>query len=39
VIPVKAEVQIFPLAKANDASDCLRKGKIKGSAVLVTLEV
>jgi len=33
------EVQIFPHAKANDGSNCLGKGKIKGSAVLVTLEV
>jgi alcohol dehydrogenase, propanol-preferring len=34
-VPVKTDVQTFPLEKANDALSSLRKGKIKGAAVLV----
>ncbi len=32
--PVKAEVEIFPLEKANEALACIRAGKLEGSAVL-----
>jgi propanol-preferring alcohol dehydrogenase len=35
-VPVRTEVQIFPLAEANQALDALRTGKIRGAAVLVT---
>jgi propanol-preferring alcohol dehydrogenase len=35
-IPVRAEVQTFPLAEANDALARLRSGKIQGAAVLLT---
>ena len=35
-VPVRTEVQTFPLADANRALDWLRTGKIKGAAVLVT---
>lgn len=34
-VPVKTEVQIFPLEQAHDALDRLRSGKIQGAAVLV----
>lgn len=34
-IPVKTETEIFPLPDANRALDKLRKGDIKGAAVLV----
>ncbi len=33
-VPVKTRVQVFPLEQANKALDNLRKGKIKGAAVL-----
>jgi len=33
-VPVRAEVQIFPLAAANEALERLRRGKIQGAAVL-----
>jgi propanol-preferring alcohol dehydrogenase len=33
-VPVKTEVQTFPLEEANEALDCLRRGKIQGVAVL-----
>ena len=33
-VPVKTEVQTFPLEEANEALDCLRGGKIQGVAVL-----
>ena len=33
-IPVRTEVQIFPLEEANDALARLRSGKIRGAAVL-----
>jgi propanol-preferring alcohol dehydrogenase len=35
-IPVRTEVQAFPLDQANEALDRLRSGKISGAAVLVT---
>lgn len=34
-IPVRTEVESFPLAAANEALDALRSGKIQGAAVLV----
>jgi propanol-preferring alcohol dehydrogenase len=34
-LPVRTEVQLFPLAEANDALERLRRGAIQGSAVLV----
>jgi propanol-preferring alcohol dehydrogenase len=33
-VPVKTEVELFPLDQANDALDCLRSGRIQGAAVL-----
>ena len=35
-VPVRTEVETFPLAEANEALDRLRSGRIRGSAVLVT---
>jgi propanol-preferring alcohol dehydrogenase len=35
-VPVRTEIQTFPLAKANDALAHLRAGKLQGAAVLVT---
>lgn len=34
-VPVHTEVQLFPLESANEALDALRRGEIKGAAVLV----
>ena len=34
-LPVRTEIQTFPLAKANEALSQLRAGKIQGAAVLV----
>jgi propanol-preferring alcohol dehydrogenase len=34
-IPVRTEVETFPLADANEALDRLRRGALHGSAVLV----
>jgi propanol-preferring alcohol dehydrogenase len=34
-VPVRTEVQAFPLAEANEALDRLRSGRVRGSAVLV----
>jgi propanol-preferring alcohol dehydrogenase len=34
-VPVKTEVQTFPLEQANEALDHLRRGRIHGAAVLV----
>jgi len=34
-IPIRTEVNSFPLTQANEALDTLRSGKIEGSAVLV----
>jgi alcohol dehydrogenase, propanol-preferring len=33
-IPVRTEVEVYPLARANDALDDLRAGRIRGAAVL-----
>ena len=35
-VPVKTEVEIFPLAAANEALARLRQGKLRGAAVLTT---
>ena len=35
LVPVRTEVQTFPLEAADDALDRLRRGEIRGSAVLV----
>jgi propanol-preferring alcohol dehydrogenase len=34
-VPIKTEVQVFPLERANEALDRLRRGQIQGAAVLV----
>jgi propanol-preferring alcohol dehydrogenase len=34
-VPVRTEVEVFPLEQANDALDRLRSGAIRGAAVLV----
>jgi propanol-preferring alcohol dehydrogenase len=36
-VPVRTEVQTFPLAQANEALSRLRSGQIRGAAVLVTM--
>jgi propanol-preferring alcohol dehydrogenase len=33
-VPVKTEIQVYPLADANRALDDLRHGKVRGSVVL-----
>ncbi|HEX9508564.1 MAG TPA: alcohol dehydrogenase, partial [Myxococcales bacterium] len=33
-IPVRTEIQSFPLTAANDALSSLRSGKVRGAAVL-----
>ncbi len=33
-IPVRTQVEVFPLTAANEALTALRDGKIKGAAVL-----
>jgi len=33
-VPVETTVEVFPLARANDALDRLRRGRIRGAAVL-----
>ena len=33
-VPIRTQVESFPLTAANEALDALRSGKIKGSAVL-----
>ena len=33
-VPVRTEVQTFPLEQANEALDAVRSGRIHGSAVL-----
>jgi propanol-preferring alcohol dehydrogenase len=35
-IPVKTEVEAFPLTRANDALNQLREGRLQGAAVLIT---
>ena len=34
-VPVRTEIQTFPLAQANEALSRLRSGQIQGAAVLV----
>jgi len=34
-VPVRTEVELFPLERANEALDALRKGRIRGAGVLV----
>jgi alcohol dehydrogenase, propanol-preferring len=34
-VPIRTEVQTFPLEEANEALDRLRRGELRGSAVLV----
>ncbi len=34
-VPVRTEVESFPLSKANEALDRLRKGRVRGAVVLV----
>jgi propanol-preferring alcohol dehydrogenase len=34
-VPVKTEIEVFPLAEANKALDKLRNGRLQGAAVLV----
>ena len=34
-VPVRTEVEVFPLAAANEALDRLRAGRVRGAAVLV----
>jgi propanol-preferring alcohol dehydrogenase len=33
-VPVHTEVEAFPLERANDALDRLRRGRLRGAAVL-----
>jgi propanol-preferring alcohol dehydrogenase len=35
-VPVRTEVQTFPLAEANEALARLRSGRVRGAAVLIT---
>ena len=35
-IPVRTEVQTFPLERANEALEKLRSGQVNGAAVLLT---
>jgi propanol-preferring alcohol dehydrogenase len=37
-IPVRAEVQTYPLTAANDALMCLRNGQMRGAGVLIPRE-
>jgi len=34
-VPVRTEIHTFPLDEANDALDALRRGRVRGTAVLV----
>jgi propanol-preferring alcohol dehydrogenase len=34
-VPVRTEVQLFPLTEANEALSRLRTGRIRGAAVLI----
>ena len=34
-VPVRTEVEAFPLAAANDALDRLRSGRIRGAAAII----
>jgi propanol-preferring alcohol dehydrogenase len=33
-VPVRTEIQVFPLSRANEALECLRAGRLRGAAVL-----
>ena len=33
-VPVRTAVEVFPLEQANDALDRLRRGEVRGAAVL-----
>ena len=33
-VPIRTQVELFPLAEANAALDCLRRGRLQGAAVL-----
>jgi len=33
-VPVRAEIEVFPLEAANDALDAVRAGRLRGAAVL-----
>jgi propanol-preferring alcohol dehydrogenase len=35
-VPVRTQVQLFPLTEANEALTRVRQGRIRGAAVLVT---
>jgi propanol-preferring alcohol dehydrogenase len=35
-VPVETSTQLFPLARANEALDSLRQGRLTGAAVLDT---
>jgi len=37
-IPVRTEVETFPVEQANEALDRLRRGALRGAAVLLPLE-
>ena len=37
-VPVRARTSVYPLARANDALDDLRRGGLTGSAVLTVAE-
>jgi propanol-preferring alcohol dehydrogenase len=37
-VPVRTEVEVFPLDRANDALDNLRAGRVRGAAVLSIVE-
>jgi propanol-preferring alcohol dehydrogenase len=38
-VPVRTEVELFPLSAANEALDSIRGGRLRGAAVLGTAEV
>lgn len=38
-VPIKTEIQVFPLQQANEALLTLRNGEIQGAAVLVMTPV
>jgi propanol-preferring alcohol dehydrogenase len=38
-IPIRTEVEVFPLERANDALDRLRAGMVRGAAVLTVSEL
>ena len=37
-VPVRTEVETYPLEQANDALDRLRAGRVRGAAVLVVAQ-